>query len=306
MNYLVRKMQTNKPGLLQYFVSNLYDNNKRMITVKKHKNRNEYFKVEDYWVRNFAKEDVDKRDLNKLYDDAEYKEIVLNEVRNNKLNHPNLASENLAYDSMLIVSDGYNFDEHKDSILEVSDSTCVISVNQALRLWKSAVFPQYYLACNTTQSAMSLLPTKIFPKLIASKRTYHDFVKKYKNVVYYYDPVPDFTYQSPFTKDSLLLVDDYRNPICAAIGVAYHLRVSKIFLAYCSHAFKEHRDGTVKVAENTYQYPQQQLADQLVDASLFWYSIDMPNVEIYHTGIKKSFIYAKYLEKDDFTENLKL
>ena len=98
------------------------------------------------------------------------------------------------------------------------------------------------------------------------------------------------------------MIDDYRNPICAALGIAFNLRVSRIFLAYCSHAYKEHRDGTQKIGEGIFQYPQQKLADKIVDANIFWYSVNMPEVEIYHTGIINSFRYAKYLEKDLFKE----
>lgn len=304
MNCLEKMMDKTKPGLVQYFVSNFQDDKKNQITVKKHKNRNEYLKVENYWVRNFGKEDVDKRDLNILYDEKEYKQIIANEINNNNLEHTNVASENFVFDNMIIVSDGYNFEQHKESIPNLPENTCIITVNQAFRLWQSTVYPEYYLICNTSESAMSVLPTKIFPKLFASKRTYSTFVKRYKNIIYFYDPVPDFTYQSPYTKESELLIDDYRNPICACLGLAYSLRVSRIFLAYCSHAYKEHRDGTELLEEGIYQYPQQKLADKIVDGNLFWYSVNMPSVEIFHTGIRKSFLYGKYLEKEEFKETI--
>jgi hypothetical protein len=302
MNCLENKMQNFKPGLTQYFVSNFIDDKKDQIIIKRHKNRNEYFKVDNYWVRNFGKEHVEIRDLNNFYEDTEYKQLISNEVNNAKLDFANISSENFTFENIVVVSDGFNFDEHQETIVELPTGTCIITVNQALRLWKSSAYPEYYLICNTSDSAMSVLPNKIFPKLFASRRTYGNFVKRYKNIGYFYDPVPDFTYQSPFSKESALLIDDYRNPICAALGIAFNLRVSRIFLAYCSHAYKEHRDGTQKIGEGIFQYPQQKLADKIVDANIFWYSVNMPEVEIYHTGIINSFRYAKYLEKDLFKE----
>ena len=297
-------MEVEKPRIMQKFVPNTLDDSRIPVTIKVHKNRNEYIKVDDYWIRNFGKPDVDIRDLNNLYDKDDLKNIVANEIRNTKFNHPEIANETFSFNKVLIVSDGFNFHQHKDVFPELSEDTCVIAVNQALRLWQSIVFPEYYLICNTTDAAMSYLPKKQFPKLIASRRTYHNFVKNYRNIIYLYDPSPDFTYQSPYTKEALLLVDDYRNPICAAIGLAYFMKASKIFLAYCSHAYKEPRDGTEKLEEGIYQYPQQRLGDKIVDGNLLWYRENFPDVSIYHTGIKNSFMFAKYLSSSEFTDKL--
>lgn len=293
-----------KIGIITTEVANFLTNEKVKVTVKKHANRNEYFKVDNLWVRNFAKKHVKPIDLNNLYEEKDIKELIDNEIRNNKLNLPSIGNEDLSFDKMIIVSDGFNFQEHAEIFNLLPENCCIITTNQALRLWKAIVFPTFYLILNSNEQAMTLLPDKVFPKLISSRRSYHQFLCNYKNIIYFYDPVPDSYYQSFLTKESILLVDDYRNPICAAINLASYFKVSKLYLAFCSHAFKEYRDGTTKIDDGIYQYPQQRLADKIVDANLFWYKASNPNIQIYHTGVKNSFMFARYLPKDLFHKAL--
>jgi hypothetical protein len=207
---------------------------------------------------------------------------------------------------MIIVSDGYGFEQHRDIFNVMPENTALITVNQALRLWNAVVFPNFYLIANSGENSMSLLPEKRFPQLIASKRTYHQYLCNYRNVVYFYDPVPDYSYQSPSVKESLMLVDDYRNPIAACIGLAYAFKIRNLYLAYCSHAFKEHRAGTSELQSGVFQYPQQKLADEIVDANLFWFKANIPQIQIFHTGLKNSFKFARYLDKELFQKALYL
>lgn len=301
-----KKMRNEKYGIVSLEVKNFLSDQKTKLVIKKHPNRNEYLKVENIWVRNFAKKHVDPKDLNTLYDASDIKDLVENEIINNKLNHPNIANEATTFSKMIIVSDGYNFSEHADIFKIMPEDTCLVTVNQALKLWNASIFPNYYLVLNTGENAMPLFPDRLYPRLIASRRIYHDFLTYYKNVIYFYDPVPDTYYQSQMAKESLLLVDDYRNPICACIGLANYFKVDKLYLAFCSHAFKEYRDGTIKLGDGLYQYPQQRLADQVVDGNLFWLNATKPNMQIYHTGIKNSFMFSRYLSKDLFQKALYL
>jgi hypothetical protein len=299
-------MNSSKVGVRTFDVANYLTEDKVQIVIKKHANRNEYFKVDNYWVRNFNRQHVAATDINVLYTEEETKELISNEVRNAKLNLPNIADEALSYKKLIVVSDGYDFNQHAEIFKKLSPDTCMITVNQAQRLWSTTAFPTFYLSVTTGENAASFLSEKQFPKLIASRRTNHHFLCHYKNLIYFYDPVPDETYQSRCAKESLLLIDDYRNPICACVGLANHFKVRSLYLAFCSHAFTEERPGTVKIEDGIYQYPQQVLADKLVDANLFWLKAANPAIQIYHTGIKKSFMFARYLEKDLFQKALYL
>lgn len=306
MNCWEKTMRNEKYGIISLEVKNYLTEEKAKIVIKKHPNRNEYLKVENIWVRNFAKKNVDPKDLNNLYDEQDIKDLVENEIKNKKLNHPSIGNEAVSYEKMIIVSDGFMFSEHANIFKIMPENTCLITVNQALKLWNASIFPNYYLVLNTGINAMPLFPDKLYPRLVASRRLYHDFLENYKNVIYFYDPVPDTYYQSQMSKDSLLLIDDYRNPICACIGLANYFNVEKLYLAFCSHAFKEYREGTIKIGSGVFQYPQQRLADQVVDGNLFWLNAARPNMQIYHTGIKKSFMFSKYLSKDLFQKALYL
>lgn len=299
-------MNLKKTGVRTFDVANYLTEDKVQIVIKKHANRNEYFKVDNLWVRNFNRQHVSATDINTFYTEEETKELILNEVKNARLNLPNIADEALRYRKLIVVSDGFNFKQHSDVFKIMPADTCLITVNQAQRLWAASIFANFYLTVTTGENAASVLSDRPFPKLIASRRVNHHFLCHYKNLIYFYDPVPDATYQSKSAKESLLLVDDYRNPICACVGLANHFKVKSLYLGFCSHAFTEERPGTVKIEEGIYQYPQQVLADKLVDANLFWLKAANPEIQIYHTGIKKSFMFAKYLEKDLFQKALYL
>jgi len=75
-------------------------------------------------------------------------------------------------------------------------------------------------------------------------------------------------------------------------------------LAFCSSGFKQNRDATVEIEEGIYQYPVQITADQIIDGNLFWYNFSNRSSKIYHTGVKNSYKFSKYLTLDDFIGNL--
>ena len=274
------------------------------FTFRIDESRNEYIGVEEYWIRNFGKPSVSPIDINNLYDDKEIYILIDNELKNSKINMPNLLEENFSFDNVLIINDGFGFDKHADLLSDLTDDWCVICIRNAARYWQAVKFPDFLLVQNPFNTCLSQMPDRQFPKLIVSRRTNTRFVVGYRNVKYVYDAVCDRKYQSPYAKASKTYIDEYRNPICAAIGCAFNFNAKNIFLAYCSDAYKETRPGSIEISENLFCYPQQVLANKIVNANLFWQKFTNINCNIFYTGVKNSFTFAKYLQHDEFKNRL--
>ena len=294
---------TEKVSVVEQIVKTYVDTEVK-LTFKKHANLNEYLRVGNYWVRNFASQSVKPQDINNFYYDMDVRDIISNEIKNSNLRLGALDISLFSkFRRWLIVSDGYGYENHK--LLEnVGQDVCVIVVNQAARFWKSYVFPEYFIVNNPTKACITSLPIARFPKLLANRKTYHNFVQNYKNVVYLYDSVADDYYESLISKDSPVHLDDYRNPICAGIGLAHACGGGDIFLAFCSVAYSDSRPSTVEIGDGAYQYPVQKTADEIVDGNLFWYKFGNKFSNIYHTGLKNSFKFSKYLSEPDFFAKL--
>jgi len=83
---------------------------------------------------------------------------------------------------------------------------------------------------NPYKEAMNYMSPKnalYFPACIASTRTYHEFVKRYLGNLYLYEPTPETNFGTR-KEGHRYFIDDYRNPICAAIGIAYQFGVKKL------------------------------------------------------------------------------
>ena len=269
------------------------------LPVKRHKNRNEYALTENFWVRNFNSPDVKPTDVNRLFEENELKNVLDNEIKNSKMGIPVLTKDLANIENLIIVSDGFRFNEHK-KIIKLKENFKILVLNHAMRFWESPQFPSFMLMNNSTDMAMSAMPLGQMPQLIVSRRTYHQFLRAYQNNMYLYDPVPDEYYQSSTAKDSPAYLDDYRNPICAAISFANFINVRNIFLFGCSYSYGQNRPGTIQVAENAFQYPQQQLGDKIIDLNLFWYKFGNKNRQIFHVGLENSYKFSKYLRFEDF------
>jgi hypothetical protein len=269
------------------------------LVVKRHLNRNEYLQVENYWVRNFNASDVTPVDINNFFDEFETTKILNNEIQNTKFSFQLITQDMTQIENLIVISDGYGFRQH-DQLKNLKSNVGILVLNHAMRFWESPVFPTFMLMNNSTEQAMSCMPLESMPQLITSRRTWSPFLRKYENNIYTYDPTPDENYQSIASKDSSVFLDEYRNPVCAAISFANFLKIKNLFLAFCSYAYSENRPGTNKVDENAYQYPQQTLADRLIDANLFWYKFGAKNRQIFHTGLENSYLFSRYLKFEDF------
>lgn len=272
------------------------------VLIRIDSNRNEYAKADDFWIRNYTKSNVVPRDINSLYHEDEVKSIIENEIKNSKVSGPTLAEENFTFDNVLIVSDGAGFENHKEFLDQVGSNFCVIAVNNAMRFWESNRFPDFFLVNNPFDNIFSQTPKAGSPKLIASRRANNKFVANYRNIKYFYDPTCDVKYQSPIAKNTSAYIDDYRNPVCAALGCAFLFQAKNIFLAFCSNAYKAERPGCEQIDENFWCYPQQILANKIINTYLFWNKFANTNNNLFYVGIKNCFSFAKYLEKEEFIQ----
>lgn len=276
-----------------------FEGEKETVNVKVNEDRNEYSKSDDIWIRNPNKQNVSPIDINNYFNEEEIKILVENEIKNSKLNIPDIEIENFNWETVVIVSNGYGFYKNHKNIFDkinISQKKVVLSVNNSLRFWESAKVPQYYLI-NQLNPPTNI---KFLPILIASKRCNHEYIKKYRNMKYFYTNTPSYLFASPITKGASFFIDDYRNPIVAAFNCAMHFNTKRIFLAFCSEGYESFKDGMEKVDDEKYIYPQQKLANDVVNKNIFWNKIQNNQLQVFYTGLKKSFSFAKYLEEEDF------
>ena len=277
-----------------------------MNRIKKHKSKNEYMITDDVWVRNFCKEKVAYLSLNKTTLEESHL-FMSNEIENRKIISRNITIEDLRHNNVLIVSSGYNFEKmhlflHK---LKYKDVT-VIAVNRALRDWKliKDCKPEerravnFLLVNNPYKECMRSMPQnhKFFPPCIASTRTNNSFCEKYEGDILFYPPTTDTTYSGPPIKSNYY-IDDYRNPICAALGIAWQFKAKKIMLLCCDDSFEDERPGSRKLENGLHCYPQQIMSQNIIEANLFWLKQAGVQLADYSSGIKYS--NADYIKSED-------
>lgn len=280
------------------FKVNLPANKEKNVSIKIHKNKNEYFLTEDkIWVRNFAKIGIKPIDINNFYFEKEIQMLLDNEIKNGELQSLDLMSELKDVKKILIISDGYGFKEAGNLIEQLPNDVKIITNYGACRFWEFKRLPNYMVITNPFDDALLHLPTKIFPYLIASSRTNNNFLKRYVNTIIKYYPTPDENYESPSSRNNSLHIDEYRNSIATSIGIAYKMNCEKLCIAYPLNAYEKQRPATEKIEDTElYCYPQQRIARNIIDANIFWYKLARPKCNICYTGIKNSIKFANYIE----------
>ena len=247
------------------------------ITIKKH-HSNEYLLTEDkLWVRDFTNKEAPYYDINELIRPNEYLSLVGNEVDNARRKYPEIGGEHILKPNVVIVSDGYKFEQKQRLLAALPRDICVIGTNKALSEWnmvgKSDVKRpmDFYVINNPYPEAQIFFPkkTNYQPRCIASVKTNPGFLKNYRGNVSSYASVPDKNYYGP-TKHVEYLIDDYRNPICAAIGLSFRFGVQKLLMLCCDDSFDKDRPGADRLDNGLWCYPQQKISDRLVDANLYW------------------------------------
>jgi len=277
------------------------------MRIKKTK-RNEYIYASGLWIRNFAKKNSIAINDNRIISQDDRALLAQNEQANQRIGAANISDESIVFPKVVIISDGYNFEERHKIVSEFPNDVSVIAVNGTLKKWElidksnSDNFRtiNVYLVNNPYAECMKYMPKKssqYYPACVASARTYPNFLKQYEGAIYLYNPSPEPEFG--FNRKSKYHIDDYRNPICSAIGLAYQFGAKKIMLMSCDDAFEDQREGAMQLENNLWMYPQQKIAENIIDANLFWLKRSSEDVEIasYSDGAK--YVNAVYINSDE-------
>lgn len=248
------------------------------MRIKKYRN-NEYVLEEGVWVRNPFRE-AKPLDINSLAQ-VESALFLKNELQNIRTSYLQMEDDmDLSMEKVVVASDGYRWNERQFSLGSLSNKDVkVIGVNGSLAHWamvgdaaKVKRTMTFYLANNPYPECMGYLPRshRYYPNLVASTRTYPKFIKEYKNQPFLYNPTPDADYSGFGFRDVNAVLDDYRNPVCAAISLAVKRGAKKILLLCCDESFEEDRPGSERLGNGLFQYPQQIKCQKIVDRQIFW------------------------------------
>lgn len=257
------------------------------------------------WVRNMC-QITKKIDINRLYKD-EKKIWLNNELKNISKDRLDFNND-IDIENIIICSDGYKWKEKQKIFGKLPNELVkIIGTNGSLANWdlvgekaeiKRAM--SFYVINNPYSESLSYLPKKhkYYPNIIASTRTYPEFIEKYRNSVCFYKPSNDMDYSGPSDMVSFML-DDYRNPICAAISFAYELNVKKLLLFCCDNSFEDEKAGAVRMHNGLYQYPQQIMCQNIIDKQLYW--LKQNNVEIFDHSSGIKYENAEYIDEEGIT-----
>lgn len=262
------------------------------MIIKKHSNGNQYLLTNsNMWVRNFTLPSRNFIDINKTIKSSDHFTFLKNETQNGFGKYQWIDSENIEHDDIIIVSDGYNFKELHKILSKIPRNICIIGVNGTLSKWEVLSRSlNYYVVNNPYDECMRYFPrtSKILPKCIASVRTHHSFLENYRGSKYRYYPVNEKEYHTHGSNEVRWQIDDYRNAICAAIGLSHRFNVQRLLLLCCDNSFEEKRDGSIQLENGLFMYPQQKIAHDLIDGNLYWLkNQDYKNILIssYSNGI---------------------
>lgn len=282
--------------------------NQNNMRIKKHTSGNEYIRADNVWVRNFTKECLSSLGLAHLFDKEDYSLILRNQELNK--NYPKISNEKIIFKKMIIVSDGYDFDNRHLFLSKLPKDVAILAVNKALAKWKlmtpktpveSRRTLNAFVANNPYKECFSCMPkkdAKYYPVCLASTRTNCEFLKKYAGDVYTYSPTPEETFG--FDDKERYYVDDYRNPICAAINLAYRFKVEKLMLLCCDDSFKDKREFSVELPNGLHTYPQHMKSHEIIDANLYWLTHQeekQVKVADYSSGAK--YVNAVYISSEE-------
>lgn len=273
------------------------------MRIKKLNNNKFILSKDNVWVRDFCS-NKKPIDINKFC----YKENKLwleNEFQNIKKSKLELPSNELNYENIIICSDGFGWQNKHKIMGGLPNFVRIIGTNNSLSRWemvgekaKTKRSMSFYLVNNPYPECMCYLPKNhnYYPNLISSTRTYPEFINKYRSQPYFYKPADDLNYSGGVDFINLTL-DDYRNPICASINLAWILGVKKLVLFCCDESFSEKREGSIRMENNLYQYPQQIMSQNIIDKQLYW--MKQQGVEIFDHSSGINYENAEYIGEDD-------
>jgi len=208
-----------------------------------------------------------------MFDKDDYQVVMKNEVKNSSIT--TVCGVPVKLQDIAVVSDGYAF-KTRHTILSKLPHVAVLAVNGALRKWTLMTEEppksiNAYIINNPYEECLSCLPSKddgYYPVCVASSRTNYQFVEKYQGDLYMYLPTPELNFG--MDKKAQYHIDDYRNPICAAIGLAYRFGVRRLMLLCCDDSFAKKRDFAVELENDLWTYPHHLRSQEIIDANLYW------------------------------------
>ncbi|MHA2043250.1 MAG: hypothetical protein ACW99G_00565 [Candidatus Thorarchaeota archaeon] len=273
----------------------------------KKKHQNEYLLTEDeIWVRNPYRVGT-PIDINNLSTESDKDLFIENEnyiIRSNK-NITGISNKPFLKKNVVIVSDGYDFSNIHIELGKLPyNEVTIMGTNRSLVNWnlikgdvKRAM--DFYVVNNPYDECLKYIPTDhhYYPQCIMSTRTSRKFAYKYPGKIkYYYTPVSDESYSGCKSQNEYK-IDDYRNPICAAMGLALRFGVKKLLLFGCDDSFDTKRPFAVPLENGLWTYPQHLISHNIMNSILHWYK--MANIKTgYHCHGPK-FKNSEYIELED-------
>jgi len=274
------------------------------MRVKRIKN-NEFVLEEGVWIRNPFCESK-PLDINSL---AKSESSLLLQNESDNLRRPYMQIDeamDLSFENVVIVSDGHLWEERQLALGDLpSKQVKVLGVNGSLSKWRmvgdGATIKRtmaFYVVNNPYPECMGYLPRyhRYYPNLISSTRTFPGFLREYKNEPYMYRPTQDLDFSGAGFGDVNAVIDDYRNPVCAAISIAAKRGAKKIALMCCDESFEEGRPGSERMENGLYQYPQQIKCQKIIDKHLFWVRSAGIDVVDCSSGLKMN--NARYIDAE--------
>lgn len=281
------------------------------MRIKKHHNGNFYLLTpEGKWVRNFTTRNVPYVDINKTIKNEDHFIFLKNEIQNGLNRYPWINSEDVYYPNIVIVSDGFMFKEKHKILNDLPKDVIIIGVNGALAKWENKNRNlNYYVVNNPYEECLRFLPRRSgnLPKCICSPRANYNFLDNYRGIKMKYYPVSELGYTTIGAKEVDWQIDDYRNPICAAISLAYQFGVQKLMLFCCDNSFKDKRPGADELENGLWAYPQQDIVHGLIEGNMYWLKSQYQEVLISDHSSGRNYTNASYIEAENilsfFKEN---
>jgi hypothetical protein len=273
--------------------------------IKKHRNKNDYCLVDGgLWIRNFTKSSVKEIDINNLITSNDMELMLNNEIQNHQKILQKIETESFNHPNIIIISSGFKFEEEQHLLESLKDNTIVIGVNETLDKWNVPVKMFYYVINNPYEECLNFIPKnqKVWPRYICSSRTNPKFIEKTKGLIYTYAPVCDENY-SGLKSEADYYIDDYRNPIAAAICLAYKFNVEKLMLLFSDEIYEEQRPATVEISKGIWTYPQQKIAHSIIDGNLHWLKTKEIKISYYPKCIE--YKNAEYIDKEGLKDFFK-
>src|SRR5574343_273611 len=167
------------------------------MRVKKHTTNNEYIRVGNTYIRNFTKQNLIPPQLTHMFEKEDYG-LILKNTELNK-NYPKISDEKVYFKNIVIISDGFSFNERHKLLGNLPKDVAIFAVNEVLKKWTLVTgyegrLINAYIINNPYAESLTYLPkkhSKYYPTCIASIRTNYTFLKKYLGQIYTYIPTPE-------------------------------------------------------------------------------------------------------------------